>query len=1193
MSTASPITTSSLNVSMGARPNNYGVTHVYWSAPPTNVRWNQIKLVRSYTGTPLNPNDGTVIYTDANKNLIYKVATLNTGNVITTFTYSGGGYNEGLLNTVDYITYTGVKGWNESSHTTFSGATFDVTVSGPAVGNNGTVISVKLNCAGGGYTSGSTLYINKADIGYAATAGTNLGTNVADVLINITGVSSASTNSIKTITLDNSTTAPTPSITTTAISVVGLGNSHGKNALVDVSSGAAGATLRSGGSNYAVGDYIVVPASAIGTKVDSKQPNSSGPSANYHVYDSFGSNTATITNPAKTSVAVNSKANKTYYALFIQYYDNGLLYWSKLGETESILVKNTGMLDYLLTNLPEYYIGASQTNSGNDLTDFLSLFAFHIEQYKAQATNVFNTYDVNNVDEILLKQLLKEFGISYSDVRDITQARILLKNAIKIYMENGSTDGLATLIKAYTGYGVVLTSGKNQMQDFNSASFEDGIGAWFVVDSADFNDTYPTYKPVITTAGPVDSSSGTTISAFNDAYTNGPGQSFTGVNLVFGTTVVIVSSTANIKAGSAVAITSGTNVFSAGTVITSILSSTTFRINQITTSSASGVTIKVSTNMITGMGKVTPSTTTSRVMTVALRPKRVRASSTTTSGTTKLTFYGSSTLSTNEYLIHPSITPGTYITKIESSTVTLSQPTVGDIAINDEVWSSKSGADKVAASSVMLAVTPGIPYTFSAFANSGGYIGGADTAVIEPFLNWYDNKGNIINSTTVTPTVGTASSAIITVATSGIAVGMYVAGNNIAADTTVSSIGSGTVTLSTSPTGSVTLYPLTFSNTHHTTATINASSNKTWVPVVAQGTAPSGAYYAEPMIQIRDIATGIVSKSFYLDAAQFEKGIQITSATNSGTTATITTNFPHGFSANNWTGYSSTNYVTVTGIGAPYDGTFAIASVPNTTQLTYTMTTTPTVTNPSILSAYVSSNSVYEDAQLTYVTINAPRVNLITNPSLEGTVTLGTIGAFFTTSTTTATTSFLVNGDISSNVYVGSQSVKVVQSGSPTTMNLQPVTATQAISISANTTYTGSLWVKAATSCRVSLGATTYDTSLSSIQTYSNNFFTLEANTWTQVSVTFTSDPNAAYAVLSFASPDSTTTTYYIDAVLFEAAAGPLTYFDGSFDGFNSSDNRDSVWEGTANASRSHLYPNRVFNLGNIKTIMTDGIYFA
>jgi hypothetical protein len=760
-------------------------------------------------------------------------------------------------------------------------------------------------------------------------------------------------------------------------------------------------------------------------------------------------------------------------------------------------------------------------------------------------------------------------------------------------MENGSTDGLATLIKAYTGYGVTLTSGKNQIQDFNSASFEDGIGAWVVVNNSSFNDTYPTHIPTVTPIGPIDSSSGTTIAAFNDAYVNSPGQTFTGVNLASGTTVVTVSSTSNIKAGSAPVITSGTNVFNAGTVITSILSSTTFRINQATTGSASGVTIKVSTNMITGMGKLVANTTTARVMTVALRPKRLKAQATTTKGYSKILVYGASSLLTGEYLVHPSITPGTYVTKVVLDTVSLSQPLVGTLTTNDEIWASKAGPDKVAASSVMLAVTPGVPYTFSAFVNSGGYISGADTATVEPFLNWYDNKGNIINSTTVTPTVGSASSAIITVATSGVSVGMYVAGHNVATDTTVLSIGTGTVTLSANPTGSVTLYPLTFSNTRHTTSVINSSSSTTWVPIVAQGTAPDGAYYAEPMIQVRDIATGIVSKAFYLDGAQFEKGIQIKSATNSGTTATITTNTPHGFSANNWTGYSSTNYVTVSGIGAPYDGTFTIASVPSTTQFTYTMSTTPSITNPGILSAYVSSNSVFEDAQLTYATITAPRVNLITNPSFGGTPTFGTISAYFTATTATAVKDFLVKGDTYSNVYVGTQSVKVTQTGSPASIDLQPATSTQAISIKANTTYTGSLWVKVNGAYRASVSTTTYDSSLSDIQTYSGTPVTLVANTWTQLSVTFTSDPNAVYAVLKFISPDSITTAFYIDAALFESAAGPLTYFDGSFDGFNSSDNRDSVWEGTAQASRSHLYPNRVFNLGNIKTIITDGVYLA
>ena len=104
---------------------------------------------------------------------------------------------------------------------------------------------------------------------------------------------------------------------------------------------------------------------------------------------------------------------------------------------------------------------------------------------------------------------------------------------------------------------------------------------------------------------------------------------------------------------------------------------------------------------------------------------------------------------------------------------------------------------------------------------------------------------------------------------------------------------------------------------------------------------------------------------------------------------------------------------------------------------------------------------------------------------------------------------------------------------------------------------------------------------------------------WTRHSLTATVPPGAYSATLNIliASPVANE-IHYIDDVLFEYGSSVKPYFDGSFDGYNYADNTgtiDSMWEynGIPNACRSHYYTNRVANAGRLKSIITDGLYYA
>jgi hypothetical protein len=1102
----------SLVTSLSARPNNYGVTHVGVTSLPDNVIWQKAVLVRKYTGYPQNINDGTTVYTLNNDNYIVKVASIYGTSPVSSIMFTGGN-TLSYDSSKDYIVFTGVP----ATGGTGNGVTFDVTRSGPKAGGTGSIISVVVNCGGEGYTSGDTLTIDGSKVGGVSTT--------HDVTISVKAVGTASAKGIKTITTP--TTGITVSTTYTNVSGVATGSSIGTSSLFTVST--TGVTITSGGSNFAVGDYISIPSSSLGGTSSSYQPNEYGMKAKYHIYDTYGNDSATAINPnsaVSTKYTGNNLPTKAYYSLFVQYtLKSGTLiptdyYWKKAGDISAVLIQDTGTLDLIQSHIPKFYITSSQNGTQNDLVDFLRVFAFQLDVYKTQAKNVFYMTKTNTTDETLLKMLLKQFGGSYTDVNDIAQARVLLNNLIYNFQTSGSLNGLKNVIESYTSFNPTITIGRNKLLDYNSSSFEETTGLW---NPTTDQTTYPT----ISSVGPVNTqtvgTSSVTTAAFTDsAYSTGKGTILTSANCATTSTTVTVTDTTNLKAGTILSVSTGTGAFAAGTVVTSILSNTTFRINQAPTTALSNATLRASYNMVTGMGKVLSTTGSA---TFYLGPKKIKTTATAASGTNQVTVLSGNIPAVNDYIVETVFPYGTYVKSISTNTLTLSSTSSSSLASGTEIWFSSNATDKTDAASAWVAATANKPYTFSIYANAGGL---TTTSTATASIAWYDKTGTLLSVST------------------------------------------------------------------GTSVTIASASSKVWTPVKTYAVAPPNTAFLEPRINITGITSGI---GFYLDAAQLDVGQVVVSkqVTASGTNPTLklTTVTDHNYVLSDAIG--STNYITVTGVGAPFDGgPYLIDSIPDTSSITYKVTTTSSTATTSSLPAIngmISSNSPFEDVRVTYIDVAADRINLICNPSFEVDTTYwGTVNS------TKATASGGVSGSQSAQVTCSTTTTAIA--GIYAGVNS---TASTRFSITGGAPYIFSAYAKdVSTSAQVAAKIEWYDASNSIISTTSGTATTINTSGWTRVTVTDTAPAGASYATPTIYTKTAVSNgaQFLVEDVLFEYGSILNPYFDGSFDGMNYSANGiniDSMWErnGTAHACRSHYYINRVGNSGRLKSIITDGLYYA
>jgi phage tail-like protein len=945
---------------------------------------------------------------------------------------------------------------------------------------------------------------------------------------------------------DAQSPAPTPEQNELAIPTVAITPSLGTGAIFQGTANSSSFSIVNGGSGYAENDLIMLKLSDVNTfseTLETTEPNEYGVSGVRHVYDTLGTTAAVTLNPGKLSASKEAQdvsPPKVYYSLFVYYTREypALLtsrLWKKVSEISCVLVKDRNTLSSLSSHIPSFYVRDSQTSSGNDLLDFLSVFAFQLDMYKAQAENVFRSTNVTIADEILLKLLLKEFGVSLADIPDISQARTLAANIVKIYKESGSVLGLQNLIESYTGYGSNIVVGRNLMLDYNSSSFEENIGFW------NYNN-----ESVLTSVGPVDGG----VAVFTDGAA-GYGRI---VNDVTGASCATTSTTitgtfTDITPGAFLSVTStaGTGVLAPGTVITSILSTNTFRINYPPTTALSGADLRASNNMVTGMAKLVTNTTAATTASVYLGPKKSSVLTTATS-TATLTV-SPSAVAVNDYIIGNNIPYGTYVITVNpatstSQTIVLNAPV--SVSLSTDLLFSRNAAEKIGAKAPLLTVIPNTPYTFSAFINSGTSVTGTTVQTASTNIIWYDRNGSILSTSN-----GANSSAVI--------------------------------------------------------STSNSNTNK-WVPLVAQGVAPSLATYAEPNINITNVTS---STPWYIDAVQFENSVPVVKKEiPTATSVKLTTEVEHNFNALRY-GFNTPNYVTVTGLGSPYDGTFPIASIVSPTSFTYTISSTSTAPESLAPGGLVSSNTPFEDARKLTIDVLPNRINLVTNPSFE-------VNTYFWGNGTNSTTAPGINCAIATSTSYTLSGVSSLQMTASSTAPMSVKGFAGSVNSGIITNYTTPFLVERSTATEdifytlsfYSRAETTSRNCYAKIYWYKDEAGTPSdiipsstsvaktnnTSTWTRYGEPMRVPEDAISAVVEIYVASSVAgEKHFIDDVLFEKGYNLGAYFDGSFDGQNYDSVRDSVWEtgGIPNACRSHYYLNRVANTGRLKTILTDGLYYA
>lgn len=333
-------------------------------------------------------------------------------------------------------------------------------------------------------------------------------------------------------------------------------------------------------------------------------------------------------------------------------------------------------------------------------------------------------------------------------------------------------------------------------------------------------------------------------------------------------------------------------------------------------------------------------------------------------------------------------------------------------------------------------------------------------------------------------------------------------------------------------------------------------------------TAPTDAYYAIPVITVVSAAGSASNEYHYFDAAQFEQAASatdfdearqihitvkatrinellnphfaspitpwaITGATNAvdplskepdvylfdvdykslvSNVAIIETNVSHDI--------KSGDVIVVSGVGAPFDGVFTVA------------TAGVNLTNPGQASK-----------TFTYAVTNAD----ITRVAVTGGLT-----------------------------YLSGDALKLTATGTAVSVKSTTTSADLMGIFYPSTSYTFSIYAQVASGTEsVTPSITWYDATKTLISTSTGTAFTVSATgtSWDRPYITAIAPDTAAYAHVELNWTAAVGENLWLDSALFEHTSALSPFFDGSKGPANAT---DLFWEGgTPNAARSHMYKNR------------------
>jgi hypothetical protein len=170
-----------------------------------------------------------------------------------------------------------------------------------------------------------------------------------------------------------------------------------------------------------------------------------------------------------------------YYALFV--YSIELGQWVTSGTAQGLVLIDWGFGSTYQTWMPEWYLDldgglATTAQPEGPLVRFLELLGFETDWVRSEIESLILLTNVDLISGALLPYMGGNLGVTYEPVLGMTRTRVLVKNAIYLYKNKGTAQGIAAAASAFSGYGAEVTIGKNLEIQLDDSAFDRSTGHW-------------------------------------------------------------------------------------------------------------------------------------------------------------------------------------------------------------------------------------------------------------------------------------------------------------------------------------------------------------------------------------------------------------------------------------------------------------------------------------------------------------------------------------------------------------------------------------------------------------------------------------------------------------------------------------------------------------------------------------------
>lgn len=192
-------------------------------------------------------------------------------------------------------------------------------------------------------------------------------------------------------------------------------------------------------------------------------------------------------NPNQTSL---NEGRNVYYRVFLYTSDE---IWVKAGEISDVVPKNTRAINKMMDLLPRVLTSSILSPLGvideaSDLYKFLDGLAFSYEQMLTEIALARPAHNLESSTYNTIPGEVLNVGLTPEPNLPMLRQRALIREAIPLYANKGTTLGIASYAESLTGFAPTVTVSPNLMLTIQDSTFYETTGRW-VASSATISST--------------------------------------------------------------------------------------------------------------------------------------------------------------------------------------------------------------------------------------------------------------------------------------------------------------------------------------------------------------------------------------------------------------------------------------------------------------------------------------------------------------------------------------------------------------------------------------------------------------------------------------------------------------------------------------------------------------------------------